>query len=292
MDSFQNEAEGQAPPEVEAISRDVEIEKTGSTKGKLIPTPSGELIADFLTDHFEQVVDYRFTANVEQEFDAIADAKLARNAMLASFYTPFHELIEKSGGIDRSTVGANREIGTDPKSGKPIFARFGRFGPMLQLGSQDSDEKPQFAPLPRGAKIETVTLEQAVHAFKLPRLVGQTKDGEDIKANIGRFGPYIQVGKLFVSIKPLDPHTITLEEATELYDEKLKTEREKNIVDFGDGIKVLNGRYGAYITDGKKNVKIPKDTEPAAVTHEQAKALLSEAPAKKARRRVTRRKAS
>ena len=134
------------------VERETVEEKTGSTKGKLIPTPSGELIADFLTSHFEPVVDYAFTANVEEEFDAIAEAKLAKNAMLKNFYTPFHELIEKSGGIDRSTVGANREVGVEPKSGKPIFARFGRFGPMLQLGSQENEEKPEFAPLPKGQK--------------------------------------------------------------------------------------------------------------------------------------------
>ncbi len=272
------------------VIREIVQEKTGSTKGKLIPTPSGELIADFLGEHFEQVVDYQFTANVEQEFDAIATDKLARNAMLTSFYTPFHELIAKSGDIDRSKVGANREVGNDPKTGKPIYARFGRFGPMLQLGSQEDDEKPQFAPLPRGARIETVTLEQAIHAFKLPRIVGETKDGEVIKANIGRFGPYIQVGKLFVSIKPEDPHDITLEKALELYDAKLKAEAEKNIADFGDGIKVLNGRFGPYITDGSKNAKIPKDTDPKSITHEQAKQLLAEAPAKKARRAPRRKK--
>ncbi len=193
-------------------------------------------------------------------------------------------MIEQSGGIDRSTVGANREVGTDPKSGKPIIARFGRFGPMLQLGSTDSEEKPKFAPLPKGAKIETVTLEQALEMFKLPRIVGQTKDGEDIKANIGRFGPYIQIGKLFVSIKPEDPHTITLEKALEFYDEKLKAEAAKNIADFGDGVKVLNGRYGPYITDGTKNAKIPKDVEPKDVTHEQALELLAAAPTRGARR--------
>ncbi len=278
------------------VDREVVQEKTGSTKGKLIPTPSGELIADFLGEHFEQVVDYQFTANVEQEFDAIATDKLARNAMLTSFYTPFHELIAKSGGIDRSKVGANREVGIDPKTGKPIFARFGRFGPMLQLGSQDSDEKPEFAPLPKGAKIETVTLEQAIQAFKLPRLVGQTADGQDIRANVGRFGPFIQIGTktkttkpLYVSLKSDDPHDITLERALELYDEKLKAEAEKNIADFGDGVKVLNGRFGPYITDGTKNAKIPKDTDPKSVTHDQAKQLLAEAPAKKGRR-VPRRK--
>ena len=268
----------------ETVERDVIQEKTGANKGKLMPTPSGELIADFLGDHFTQVVDYGFTANVEEEFDQIASDKLAKSTMLKSFYTPFHKLIEQSGGIDRSKVGASRAIGTDPKSGKPIIARFGRFGPMLQLGTTDSDEKPQFSPLPKGEKIETVTLEQALEMFKLPRLVGKTADGQDIKANVGRFGPYIQVGKLFVSIKSEDPRTITLEKALELYDEKLRTEAEKNIADFGDGIKVLNGRYGPYVTNGKKNAKIPKDTDPKSITHDEAKKLLAEAPAKSSRR--------
>ena len=268
----------------EEVSRDVVQEKTGSTRGKLIPTPSGELIADFLTDHFTQIVDYDFTANVETEFDKIAAADLAKSAMLHGFYTPFHKLIEQSGGIDRSKVGANREVGIDPKSGKPILARFGRFGPMLQLGATDDEDKPRFAPLPKGAKIETVTLEQALEMFKLPRVVGQTEDGQDIKANIGRFGPYIQVGKLFVSIKPEDPHTITLEKARELYAAKLQAEAEKNIADFGDGVKVLNGRFGPYITDGTKNAKVPKDTDPKTITHEQALEILKAAPAKNTRR--------
>ena len=271
------------------LNREVTKEKTGADRGKLVPTPAGELIADFLGDHFTTVVDYDFTADVEEKFDRIADNKMARNDMLSEFYAPFHKLIENSGGIDRSTVGASREVGTDPKTGKPIIARFGRFGPMLQLGDTDDKEnKPQFAPLPAGKKIETITLDEALYAFKLPRLVGQTADGQDIKANIGRFGPYIQVGKLFVSIKPIDPHDITLDQALELYDAKLKAEAEKNISDFGDGVKVLNGRYGPYITDGKKNAKIPKDTDPKSITHEEAKKLLDEAPA--AKKRFTRRK--
>ncbi len=281
------------------VEREVVQEKTGSTRGKLIPTPSGELIAGFLGDHFQQVVDYDFTANVEREFDRIADDTLPRNNMLKSFYEPFHKLIEESGGIDRSKVGANREVGVDPKSGKPIFARFGRFGPMLQLGSQEDTEKPEFAPLPRGAKIETVTLEQALEAFKLPRTVGETKDGKVIKAAIGRFGPFIQIGTktktttpFYVSLKEDDPHDVTLERALELYDAKLQAEAEKNIADFGDGIKVLNGRFGPYITDGKKNAKIPKDTDPKSITHDQAKTLLAEAPAKGKTRRPVRRKSS
>lgn len=265
------------------VSREIIEEKTGSNKGKLVPTPAGELISDFLTGHFDKIVDYDFTANVEHEFDQIASDKLARNKMLEDFYKPFHELIKKSSDIDRSKVGNSREVGIDPKTNKPVLARFGRFGPMLQLGSTEDEDKPKFAPMPAGKKIETVTLEEALHAFKLPRLVGQTSDGQEIKANIGRFGPYIQVGKLFVSIKPLDPHDITLDQALELYADKLKKEAEKNIADFGDGIKVLNGRYGPYITDGKNNAKIPKDVEPKDITHEQAKQILAEAPAKKRR---------
>ena len=273
------------------VDRETVQEKTGSNKGKLVPTPAGELISGFLTDHFDRVVDYSFTANVEKDFDDIAGDRLARNKMLEKFYTPFHELIEQSSSIDRSTVGGSREVGNDPKSGRPIIARFGRFGPMLQLGSSDDKaNKPQFAPLPKGAKIETVTLEQALHAFELPRLVGQTEDGQDIKANIGRFGPYIQVGKLYVSIKDLDPRDITLEQARELYAAKLQAEAEKNIADFGDGIKVLNGRFGPYVTDGSKNAKVPKDTDPKTVTRDQAVELLANAPQKRTARRQTRRK--
>lgn len=272
-----------------SVEREVVQEKTGSDKGKLVPTSVGMMIADFLGDYFEQIVDYGFTADVEEEFDQIATGALARNVMLEKFYTPFHKLITESGGIDRSQVAQATPVGTDPKSGKMIYARLGRFGPMLQLGDAknpdgtDSDEKPQFAPMPRGARVDTVTLEQALKAFQLPRLVGETKEGLPIKANIGRFGPYIQVDKLFVSIKPLDPHTITLEESLELYAAKLKSEAEKNIADFGDGVKVLNGRYGPYVTDGKKNAKIPKDTDPKTITHEQAIQMIADAPAPKGR---------
>ena len=273
------------------VEREIIQEKTGSNKGKLVPTPAGELISGFLTDHFDRVVDYGFTADVEKDFDDIASDRLARNTMLEKFYAPFHALIEQSGNIDRRTVGANREVGIDPKSGKPIIARFGRFGPMLQLGSSDDKaDKPQFAPLPKGAKIETVTLEQALHAFELPRLVGQTEDGQDIKANVGRFGPYIQIGKLYVSLKDIDPREVTQEQARELYAAKLKAEAEKNIADFGDGIKVLNGRFGPYVTDGSKNAKIPKDTDPKTITRDQAVELLANAPQKRSARRQIRRK--
>ena len=276
-----------------SINRTIIKEKTGSDRGKLVPTPAGEVVSDFLMNHFEPIVDYGFTAKVETSFDKIATGALARNTMLDAFYTPFHALIENSGDIDRSTVAKAREIGVDSKTGKLILARFGKFGPMLQLGGTDKDDKPQFAPMPAGRKIETVTLEEAIHAFELPRIVGKTSKGTIIKANIGRFGPYIQIEKLFVSIKPHDPHTITLDESIELYDAKLKSESEKNIADFGDGIKALKGRFGPYITNGIKNAKIPKDTDPKSITHEQAKELLKAAPSVKKRhitRKTTKRK--
>ena len=272
------------------VAREVVKEKTGADRGKLVPTSIGMMMSDFLNEHFGQIVDYGFTADVEQDFDQIATGALARNVMLDKFYQPFHKLVEGAGDIDRSKVAQSTPVGTDPKSGKMIYARFGRFGPMLQLGDTEGEEKPTFAPMPKGSRIETVTLEEALKAFQLPRLVGETKEGLPIKANIGRFGPYIQVDKLFVSIKPIDPHDITLEQALELYAEKLKTEAEKNISDFGDGIKVLNGRYGPYITDGKKNAKIPKDTEPKSITHEQAKQMLADAPAAKTKGRFAKRK--
>jgi len=267
------------------VNRNIIQEKTGSDKGKLIPTASGEVLSDFLLGHFDQIVDYDFTANVETEFDKIAAGALARNIMLDKFYKPFHKLIENSDEIDRATVAKAREVGVDPKTKKTILARLGRYGPMLQLGkTDDNGDKPQFAPMPEGRKIENVTLEDAIQAFKLPRLVGQTDDGQEIRANVGRFGPYIQVGKLFVSIKPIDPHTITLDEALDLYKKKLKAEAEKNVADFGGGIKVLRGRFGPYVTDGTKNAKIAKGTKPESITLDQAKQILESAPANKKRR--------
>lgn len=256
----------------------------GRDSNKLFPTDTGQVVTDFLVKHFAEVMDYDFTKDIEEELDQIAIAKKNRVEVLTEFYNPFHKLVEGSADITRAEATQARLLGNDPKTNQPIYARFGRFGPMLQRGEQGDDPKPDFATMPSGAKIETVTLEQALEMFKLPRLVGQTEDGKDIKANIGRFGPYIVVDKLFVSIKPHDPQKITLEEARELYAAKLKAEAEKNIADFGDGVKVLNGRFGPYVTDGKKNAKIPKDTDPKSITREKALEMLSAAPdSKKAR---------
>lgn len=257
-----------------------ETEKTGSDKGKLLPTAIAEVTTDFLVKYFPSIVDYTFTATVEADFDNIATGKTDWQKMLGVFYKDFHPLIGEAEGVSRQEVSQARELGPDPKTGKPVLARFGRYGPMLQLGATEDEEKPTFAPLPTGTTIDTVTLEQALEMFKLPREVGTTADGEVIKANIGRFGPYIQVGKTFVSIKPLDPFTITLAEARDLHLAKQKADAEKNIADFGT-VKVLNGRYGPYITDGKKNAKIPKDVDPKTLTEAAAKKLLKDAPTKK-----------
>ncbi len=264
----------------------------GKDSNKLVPTDTGNVVTDFLVKHFSEVMEYDFTKDVEDQLDEIADGNKQRVEVLKNFYGPFHKLVESSADISRADASQSRSLGNDPKSGKPIIARYGRYGAMLQRGEAgDDDNKPDFAPMPTGAKIDTVTLEQALEMFQLPRLLGTTEDGKEIKANIGRFGPYIVVDKLFVSIKPLDPHTITLEEARKYYSEKLKAEAEKNIADFGDGIKVLKGRFGPYITDGTKNAKIPKDTEPKSITHDQAKELLAKAPAKKGRgRRIVKKK--
>ncbi len=266
------------------ITREIQTENTGSNKGKLVPTPTGKVISDFLTDYFAKVVDYDFTANVEVDFDKIASSQLERNKMLKDFYTPFHELIEKSGDIDRSKVSQTREVGIDPKTKKMIIARFGRFGPMLQLGEATDEEKPRFAPLPKGSRIETVTIEDALEMFKLPRLVGQTTDGKDVKANIGRFGPYVQVEKAFFSIKPHDPMTITLEEAQSIIN--TITEKRKPIKTFEKAeIQILNGPYGPYLKKDKTNARIPKDIDPESITEEQAIKMISDAPKKKGRGR-------
>lgn len=257
----------------------------GKDSGKLIPTETGKVVTDFLTKHFAEVMDYDFTKDVEEELDDIADKKKDRVGVLKHFYGPFHKLVESSADVSRAEVAQARVLGIDPKSKKTVTARFGRYGPMLQRGEADDEDKPTFAPLPAGTTLSNVTLEQALEMFELPRTVGTTTKGEEIKANIGRFGPYVQIGKTFVSIKPLDPLTITETEARELYDKKLKQIANKYIQEFPSGIKIVNGPYGPYITDGKKNARIPKDSDPKKLTEADSKALLDAAPAKKSFRR-------
>ena len=254
---------------------------TGADRGKLVPTLLAEIINDFLTKYFSDIVDYDFTAGIEKDFDRIADGAIKWPTMIKKFYKQFHPLVTKSAKVKREEVTQARTLGIDPKTKRPIVVRFGRFGPVLQRGSTDNDEKPDFAPLPKDSDMDTVTLEQAIETFKLPRMVGKTEAGEEITANIGRFGPYIQVSKIFVSIKELDPHVITEAEARELYQDKLKQLSEKIIKVFSCGIKILNGPYGPYITDGKKNVPIPKSKKPTSLSVENCKTMLEKAPVRK-----------
>jgi DNA topoisomerase-1 len=265
------------------ISESSEEQNTGSTKGKLMPTDIAGIVTDFLVKHFTDVVDCDFTATVEKEFDKISEGKEAWNKMISDFYGAFHVLIKDSDSISRQDAAQARELGKDPKSGRPVFARFGRYGPMIQIGTKDDEEKPKFAPMPEGEKIDTVTLDKAMKMFELPRVVGETEDGQEITANIGRFGPYVKYGSTFVSIKPETPFTISLEKARELIKAKAEKEANKYIQRFEGGIDVVNGRYGPYITDGKTNAKIPKNEDPAKLTVEKAKQLLSDKKSNKKR---------
>ncbi len=272
------------------ITEETATENYGADKNKLVPTSLANVTTDFLVKHFATVLDYDFTATVEDAFDKIADGDQKWQDMLADFYKNFHPLIDSSADVSREETSQARRLGDDPKDGRPIIARYGRYGPMLQRGETESEDKPDFAPMPEGVDLEDVTFEQAMEMFKLPRNVGTTEDGQDMMANIGRFGPYIKVGALFVSIKPHDPMKITEAEAREYYAEKLVKEKEKNIAEFPSGIKVLNGQYGPYVTDGKKNVKIKKDQDPKKITEAEAKEMIKNAPTKKKRKIVRRKK--
>ncbi|HUY53191.1 MAG TPA: type I DNA topoisomerase [Candidatus Dormibacteraeota bacterium] len=266
----------------DSISETIEIENYGQDKSKLLPTPTADVTTDFLMKNFGPIVDYDFTAKAEKDFDLVAEGKEKWQTMLKKFYSNFHELVIKSDSVTREESTQTRLVGEDPKSGEKIFARYGRFGPMLQKGdTTDEDKKPVFASLPKDTTIETVTIDQAIEMFGLPRIVGKTDDGQEITTNIGRFGPYIKVDKTFVSIKPLDPLSITETEARTLYLENKKKLANKYIKEFSSGIKIVNGPYGPYVTDGKKNGKIPKDTDGKNLTESEAKEILSKAPTKK-----------
>lgn len=267
------------------VSEIEEAEKYGSDRSKLIPTPLADVTTDFLTKYFANIVDYDFTAKAETSLDAIAEGKEKWDEVLEKFYKGFHPLIDKSEKISRKESTQTRKVGTDPSTKKPIFARFGRYGPMLQRGEAEDEEKPTFAPLPANSTIEDVTLDQALEMFKLPRVVGETKDGKVIEANIGPYGPYVKVEKLYISIGELDPLKISEDEARNLYVEKQKMVEHKYIQEFKGGVKIANGPYGPYVTNGKRNVSIPKDQNPKSITEDEAKKLLSQPPNRKAPRR-------
>ncbi len=260
------------------VSRTQTNEPVPTDKGKLVPTDIGKVVTDFLVQHFPHVVDYDFTKNVEQEFDDIADGKMGWQAMLKEFYDPFHKTVEKSDGISRAEVMQARDLGTDPKTGKPVSARLGRYGPMVQLGeTEDDNNKPRFASVPKDLSIDTITLSQALELLKLPKLLGTAETGESIEVNIGRFGPYVKVGKRYVNLGQNDPYSIDLTTAKELIQADAEKRAKQTIQDFPEaGIRVLIGRYGPYITDGKKNAKVPKEQDPAKLDLSQCQTILAD----------------
>ena len=240
-----------------------------------------------MVKHFANIFSYDFTAKAEAELDDIAAGKLKWQDMLKRFYDSLHPLITSSEKVSREDASQARKLGIDPKTKKTVIARFGRYGPMLQLGETNEDKgdndekKPSFAPLPKDAtSLNNITLEQALPMFELPRVVGKTYDGQEITADIGRFGPYVKVGKVFVSIKDHDPLTISEHAARELIDKKAEAEAKRVIADFGK-VKILRGPYGPYVSDGKKNARIPKDQKPEQLNEKQSIEILQKAPDKK-----------
>ena len=258
------------------------------------PTSTGRIVNKFLTEHFTQYVDYDFTAKLEDRLDAIARGEKEWVPVMEDFWNPFNKLVsDKSETVSRQQVMNVRELGEDPKTGQPVSVRLGRYGPYVQLGSADDDEKPRFASLKKGQTVEAITLEQALDLLQLPRELGSTGDGEKVTVAIGRFGPYVKYGDKFVSLKKEDdPYTVELERALELIEEKRESDAKRLILEFSEaGIKVLNGRYGPFVTDGKRNASVPKDLEPASLELEQCRKILEEAPAKKKRAPAKKRRA-
>ena len=261
------------------------VEISGTEKNKLFPTNIAMVVNDFLVSRFPNVTDFSFTAKVEKDFDEIAQGKMEWDAMIDQFYGGFHKKVESTEAIDRREVGGSRELGIDPASGRKVIARLGRFGPIVQIGEQEEEEKPKFASLRTGQFIESITLEDALELFKLPREVGLFEE-LPMTVAVGRYGPYVKHDGKFVSLdKEDDPMTITADRAIELIKAKRELDANRIIKTFDENedVQVLNGRWGPYIKVGKKNVKIPKDKEPADLTLEECIELAEKAPEKKRR---------
>jgi DNA topoisomerase-1 len=272
----------------DTVSKALETEITGAEKNKLFPTNTAMVVTDFLVEHFPDVTDFSFTSEIEQEFDEIASGKLNWKKMIDNFYQPFHKKVSSTEKIERSSVGKARELGTDPKTGKNVYAKLGKFGAYVQIGENPDDnggEKPKFASLRPGQFIENITMDDAMELFKMPRDLGMFEE-KPVVVNIGRFGPYVLHDKKFVSIpKDIDPYAIDPEKAVELIENKRVADANKLIKAFDENpdIQILNGRFGPYIKAGKKNVKIPKGKEPADLTLEECVTLAANAPEKKGR---------
>ena len=282
------------------LKESVELQNFGAEKSKLFPTSIGSVVTDFLVNHFSEVVDYKFTAKVEAEFDDIAEGKSKWQKMIADFYKPFHETVINTADISREEASQTRELGPDPKSGKPVKVRIGRFGPMIQIGDKEDEEKPKFASVPAGETLETITLEVALEQFNFPKILGQNQAGEDVAVALGRFGPYIKCGKVNASlardkkdretgeVTPGDnPGTIDLERALILVADKIEADKRKFIgVWEEEGVQLLRGPFGIYIKDKEKgNVKIPKTVEdPEKLTLAQCQEIIEKAPVGKKRK--------
>jgi len=268
------------------VTRKELTENVGAEKAKLFPSDIGMLVNDFLVAHFNDIVDYGFTAKAEEDLDRIADGTLGWQQMLSDFYRPFHQEVQNTLEHSRPT-NAERILGVDPKTGKDVIVRIGRFGPVAQIGNND-DEKKQFASLQKGQLIESVTLEEVLQLFQLPRSLGSYKEKE-VSCSVGRFGPYVKHGSAFISIgKEDNPYTLTLERAIELIEEAQKKALERVIKTFdNEGIQILNGRFGPYITKGGKNYKIPKGQEAAKLTLESCLVIIQEGPVKPKKKPVS-----
>ncbi len=266
------------------ISSATQTETTGAERGKLFPSDIGMVVTDFLSEHFKEIMDYQFTATVEEEFDEIADGDLAWVKMLKEFYGPFHKTVDKA--LDKAErASGERELGKDPKSGKTVKVRIGRYGPLAQIGENTEEQKAQMAPLRRDQSLETITLEEALELFKLPRIAGEF-EGKEMKVAVGRFGPYILFDNKFYSIpKGDDPLDLDAERAIEIIKAKREAEANRIIKVFSEDLQLLNGRYGPYIKYGKENYKIPKDIDPKSLSLEQTEKIVAEAKANPAPKR-------
>jgi DNA topoisomerase-1 len=278
----------------DVIKQETASEITGAEKNKLSPTDLGLVVTDFLKLHFEKVMDFNFTAKIEGEFDEIAAGKLKWSDMLASFYEPFHTTIEHTLETAERAKG-ERELGFDAVSGKKVIARMGRYGPMVQIGHQDEEEKPRFAKLKASQSIETISFDEAMELFKLPRMLGQFEE-EDVSVNIGRFGPYAAHAKKFYSLnKEMDPYTVSLEELTPMIAEKRKAKDERTIKVFEkEKIQLLRGPYGPYIKQGLRNFKLSKEQQEKVetLTIEEVNDTIAELKANPPRKMARKKKAS
>lgn len=275
------------------IKESVKSEKAGQIKGRLLPTDIGNVVNKFLMQYFINIMDYNFTARVEKEFDEIAMGQKQWNKMIDDFYGPFHKRVEDT--IEKSEkFSGERKLGIEPETGKNVFVKIGRFGPIVQIGDTESEEKPRFAALKKGQNMDSITLEEALELFKFPRTVGNYEDAEMV-VSIGRFGPYVRHKSKFYSLgKEDDPLTVDEERAIHIIEEKRKKDRERTIKTFkeNEDVKVLKGRWGPYISIGKTNVRIPKDTDPEKLTLEECMKLAEQAEKKTSKSTGTKKKST